>query len=344
MELSVNVDLTEPLDRLRQYVREVESAGAAMLWVAEAAVMLGHCAAYTDRLRLGTAVMNVFSRTPAQLAQLAATVDELTDGRFELGLGSSGPQVVEGWHGVPFRTPLRRTAEVIDVCRAVWRREERVTYAGRTVTIPYVGEGSTGQGKPLKMIGTPVRPAIPVWIAALGPANVELAARVADGWMPMLFVPERYERVWGEALARGARERAPELGPLRISASAPIEVTEDNAAATREARDRTRPVLARYLGAMGSQTANFYNQLVRRYGFEAEAERVQTLYLDGRREAAEAALSEELVEALTVCGPPGYVRERLATYAEAGVTDFRIKVNAHFGGARDVERVRELMP
>ncbi|MDN3356360.1 LLM class F420-dependent oxidoreductase [Actinomadura sp. DC4] len=340
-EIAVNVDLTAPAAALRGYLRDVEAAGADMIWVPEAygrdaSTVLGYCAAVTG-LRLGSAVMNVFSRTPALLAQTAASLDELTGGRFELGLGASGPQVVEGWHGLAFERPLLRTREVVEVCRRVWRREV-VRYEGETVRLPY----GDGLGKPLKLMTRPVREDIPIWLAGLGPRNVRMIAEIAHGWLPSLFIPERAAGVWGAALAEGGAARDPGLPPLQVCAGAHVEVTGSGAAAALEARDRARPSLARYVGGMGAAAANFYNDLVRRYGFGDAAETVQRLYLAGRTDAAADALPAELVEALTVCGPPSYVRDRLAAYREAGVTIFRVNVNAGSDGARAVERIRRL--
>lgn len=345
MDIGVNVDLTGPMDRLPGHLRDLEAAGASMVWVAEAygrdaVSVLGFCAAATSRLRLGSAVLNVFSRTPALLAQTAAALDELAGGRFELGLGASGPQVIEGWHGVLFDSPVQRTREVVEVCRRVWRREV-VEFTGRTVRIPV--EHGTGLGKPLKLMSRPVRADIPVWIAGIGPRNVRLTAEVAHGWLPPLFIPDRAEPVWGADLRKGAAARDPALPTLRIGVGAHAEVTAGDPAAIRAARDRARPSLARYIGGMGAASANFYNDLVRRYGFVADAERVQRLYLGGQVDAAAAALSDDLVEALTVCGPPSYVRDRLAAYRESGVTDFRVNVNAGSDGVRAVERLTRLV-
>lgn len=347
MDISVNVDLTAPAAGLRAYLRDIESAGADMIWVPEAygrdaVSLLGYCAAATDGLRLGSAVLNVFSRTPALLAQTAASLDELTGGRFELGLGASGPQVIEGWHGLTFDRPLLRTREVVAVCRQAWRREI-VRYEGSTIRVPLDEARGTGLGKPLKLMTRPVRADIPVWLASIGPRNVRLAAQIAHGWLPSLFVPERAARIWGEELAKGAASRDPALPPLQIGAGAHVEVTSGDPGAIRAARDKARPSLARYIGGMGAATANFYNDLIRRYGFVEDARRVQALYLNREPDAAARALSDDLVEALTVCGPPSYIRDRMAAYRAAGVTNFRVNVNAGSDGARAVGQLRELL-
>jgi F420-dependent oxidoreductase-like protein len=344
MELTVNVDLTLPAGRLRQYLHDVEAAGADMAWVAEAygrdaASQLGYCAAVTSRMRLGSGILNIYSRSAALLAQTAATIDELTGGRFELGLGSSGPQVVEGWHGLPFERPLARTRDVVAVCRQVWRRE-RLSYNGTVIRVPV----NPPAGKPLRLMSRLPRAAIPVWLACVGPRNVRLAAEIADGWLPTLFIPELAAAVWADELRAGRAQRDPTLPPLRIGASAHVELTGGAASAIKAARDRARPSLALYIGGMGSATANFYNQLIRRYGYATDAERVQKLYLDGQAAGAAAALSDELVEALTVCGPASYVRDRLAAYAAAGVTSFRVNVNAGSDGPRAIGQLRALLP
>jgi F420-dependent oxidoreductase-like protein len=352
VELTANVDMSLPVGRLRGYLGDVEAAGADMVWIAEAygrdaASQLGYCAAATSKMRLGSGILNVYSRSAALLAQTAATIDELTGGRFELGLGSSGPQVVEGWHGLPFEKPLARTRDVVAVCRQVWRRE-RLSYTGAAIQVPIGARAGadpgTAAGKPLMLMNRPVRAAIPIWLASVGPRNVRLTAEIADGWLPTLFIPELAARVWGDELRAGRAQRDAALPPLRIGASAHIEVTGDAPSAIRAARDRARPSLALYIGGMGSAATNFYNRLIRRYGYTADAERVQKLYLDGQAAAAAAALSEELVEALTVCGPASYVRDRLASYAAAGVTSFRVNVNAGADGPRAIEQLRALLP
>ncbi|MER7967431.1 LLM class F420-dependent oxidoreductase [Streptomyces sp. NPDC096080] len=344
--LAVNVDLTADASALRAYLRDVEAAGADMVWVPEAygrdaVSVIGFCAAATTRMRLGSAVLNVFSRSPALIAQTAASCDELTGGRFDLGLGTSGPQVVEGWHGVPFTRPLERSREVMEVCRMIWRRELSV-YEGRSVQLPLPSDRGTGLGKPLKLMTHPVRSHIPIWLASMGPRNVQLTAAQADGWLPMLFIPELADRAWGEDLRKGAADRDPRLPPLQIAVSAHTEITSESQHAAQAARDRARPSLARYIGGMGARGANFYNTLIHRYGFPEEAKRVQDLYLEHKPEEAAAALSDRLVEALTVCGPPTYVRDRLAAFRAAGVTNFRVNVNAGSEAPRTVAQLKEL--
>jgi F420-dependent oxidoreductase-like protein len=304
------------------HVAELERAGLDLVWVAEpygfdAPTMLGYLAALTSTVQLGAGILPIYSRTPALTAMTAAGLDRLSGGRAVLGLGASGPQVIEGWHGVPYDHPVGRTREVIDICRQVWRRE-RLSYHGTFYQVPLPVGAGTGLGKPLKLIGEPVRSDIPVYLAALGAKNVGLAAETAQGWLPVFFAPSLAGKVWGDALRAGLARRPPELGDLQICAGGIVAIGEDAAAL----RDLARPQLALYIGGMGARGRNFYNELFRRYGYEAEAERIQELFLAGQRREAEAAIPASFLEEVTVCGPVSYVRERLAAYREAGVTVF----------------------
>jgi F420-dependent oxidoreductase-like protein len=245
----------------------------------------------------------------------AAGIDALSDGRCILGLGASGPQVIEGFHGVVYDKPLGRTREIIDVCRQVWRRE-KVEHVGASYQIPVPEGKGTGLGKPLKLINHPVRAEIPIYVASLGPKNVEMTAEKADGWLPLFYLPEKAKDVWGDDLAAGAAKREAGLGALEICAGGLLSVG-DGAEAVREFG---RPMTALYVGGMGAKGRNFYNDLVKRYGFEQEAEQIQDLYLDGKKDEAAKLVPDELLEATTLCGSEGYVRERLAAYKEGGVT------------------------
>lgn len=316
----------------------MERAGLDIVWVSElygndAPTAMGYLAAVTESVQIGSAILPVFSRTPALLAQTAAGLDEVSGGRAILGLGASGPQVIEGWHGVTYDHPVARTKEVIEVCRQVWRRDRLVHDGHYQIPLP-AGRG-TGLGKPLKLITHPDRTGIPIYVAALGPKNVEMVAECADGWLPTLFIPERAGAVWGAALAEGRARRPAGLGRLEVVAGGMVAIGEGAEAL----RDLARPTLALYVGGMGARGQNYYNDVVRRYGFEAEARTVQDLYLAGRKQEAAAALPAELVEATSLVGPPGYVRERIAAYREAGVTVLDIvPVGDH--PARIVERVK----
>jgi F420-dependent oxidoreductase-like protein len=300
-------------------VADLEQAGFDIVFVAEAygfdaVSQMGYIAAKTSTIKIGSGILPIYSRTPTLLAQTAAGLDALSDGRMILGIGASGPQVIEGWHGVPYSKPLERTREIIDICRRVWRREV-VSHDG-LYKLPLPPEQGTGLGKPLKMITHPVRSSIPIWVAAIGPKNVQMTAEVADGWLPVFFIPERVKDVWGDALAKGMANRSPDLGPFDICAGGLVAIGEG----MEHVRDMMRPMAALYIGGMGARGRNFYNSLAQRYGFEAEAKLIQDLYLDGKKEEAAAAVPAELLEKTTLIGPPGYVKERLAAYKEAGVT------------------------
>jgi F420-dependent oxidoreductase-like protein len=301
-------------------IRELESAGLDLATVAEvytfdAVSQLGYLAAVTDRVELMSGIFPIYSRTPALTAMTAAGLDFVSDGRFTLGLGASGPQVIEGWHGVPYDAPLQRTREVVEICRQVWRRE-RLVHEGPKYTVPLPAEQGTGLGKPLKLINTPVRDRIPVMLAALGPKNVELAAEIAEAWEPIFFMPERAGSVWGDSLAAGKAKRDPALGDLQIVVGVPVAIGDD----VEPMLDLVRPQLALYIGGMGARGRNFYNDLARRYGYEDEARTIQDLYLDGKKDEAAAVVPEELVRTVSLVGPESHVAERVAAFREAGVT------------------------
>ena len=304
----------------------LEKAGMDVVWVAEAygfdaPSLMGYLAARTETIEIGSGIVNIYSRTPALLAMTAAGIDFLSNGRCILGLGASGPQVVEGFHGVAYDKPVQRTREVVDICRRVWRRE--VLTNDGIYAIPLPPEEGTGLGKPLKLITKPVRDRIPVYVASLGDKNVEMTAEVADGWLPIMFIPEKAKEVWGEALAKGGANRSADLGPLEVVAGGTLAFTDDPAEATK-IRDRGRPGTALYVGGMGARGKNFYNALARRYGFEAEAELIQDLYLSGKKDEAAAAVPAEFLEKTSLVGPKGYVKERVAALAEAGVTTLTV--------------------
>ncbi len=305
-------------------VVELERAGLDTVWVAEvygfdSPTLMGYLAARTERINIGAAILNVYSRTPALLAQTAAGLDNVSGGRAVLGLGASGPQVVEGWHGVPYSKPLGRTREAVEIIRAALRREV-LEYDGTSFHLPLPEGEGTGLGKPLKMLTHPERSSVPIYLAALGPKSVEGAAEYADGWLPFLFSPEGAARVWGDALAAGREKRSADLAPLEIAAGGMVAVGED----VKGMLDFARPMTALYIGGMGARGKNFYNDLVRQYGYEQEAARIQDLFLDGKKKEAEAAVPLELLEQTNLVGPEGYVRERIAAFAEAGVTNLQV--------------------
>ncbi len=320
MRLGMQLRYTRGLREAADEVAVLERAGLDIVWVPEvygidAATQMGYLAARTERVQIGSGILPIYYRTPALLAQTAAGVDELSGGRAILGLGVSGPQVIEGWHGVPYDRPLQRTREVVEICRLIWRRETLV-YQGACYTLPLPPEQGSGLGKPLKLLTHPIRKRIPIYLAATGPKNVELAAEIAEGWLPIFFIPEQAPAIWGEAIARGLARRAPDLGPLEVVAGGLVAIGEG----LEHVREQERQTLALYIGGMGARGKNFYNDLARRYGYAREAERIQDLYLAGHRREAAAAVPAALLEATTLVGPPGYVRERIAAYKAAGVT------------------------
>jgi len=293
----------------------------------------------TERVELMSGIVPIYSRTPALTAMTAAGLDFVSDGRFTLGLGASGPQVVEGWHGVPYDAPLQRTREVVEICRQVWRRE-RLVHEGPKYTIPLPAEQGTGLGKPLKLINTPVRDRIPVMLAAIGPKNVELAAEIAEAWEPIFFMPEKAGSVWGDSLAAGRARRDPALGDLQIVVGVPVAIGDD----VEPMLERVRPQLALYIGGMGARGKNFYNDLTRRYGYEDEARTIQDLYLDGRKDEAAAVVPEELVRAVSLVGPASHVAERVAAFRDAGVTTLVLQPldDSPESRLRTVETMREI--
>lgn len=301
-------------------IGELENNGLDIIWVGEpygfdAPTTLAYLAARTTRVQLGAGILPVYSRTPTLTAMTAAGLDFLSGGRAILGLGASGPQVIEGWHGVPYDRPLGRTREIVEIARSVWRREV-VEHDGQSYHLPLPEGQGTGLGKPLKMIVPPLRPDIPIYIAALGAKTVEYTASAAQGWLPLFFAPTRADSVWGEAVRAGLAKRPDDLPPLEICAGGIVAIGEDAAAA----RDLARPHVALYVGGMGARGRNFYNDLFASYGYEAEARRIQDLYLDGHKREAEAAIPADFLEEISLCGPASYVKERLDAYRSAGVT------------------------
>jgi F420-dependent oxidoreductase-like protein len=308
-------------------VTALERAGLDCVWVAEAysfdaISMMGYLAAKTERVEIGSAIVNVYSRTATLLGMTFAGLDAVSGGRIHCGLGASGPQVIEGFHGIAYEQPMRRIRETIEVCRATWRREV-INYHGKTIDIPLPAGEGTGLGKPLKLINHPVRSSIPIWWAALKGKSVEATAEVADGWIPTVFVPERASLVWGDALAIGSKKRLSELGSLQILAGGAVKITDDADVVTK-VLDAGRPQTALYVGGMGARGKNFYNDIMSAYGWEGEAKHIQDLYLEGKKEEAAAAIPRDYLAGAALVGPRGHVEERLAAYDEAGVTHLQI--------------------
>jgi F420-dependent oxidoreductase-like protein len=323
---------------------DYEKAGLDIVFVPEAysfdaVSQLGYLAARTERLQLASGILQIYTRTPTLTAMTAAGLDYVSGGRFVLGLGASGPQVIEGWHGVPYDAPLGRTREIIDICRSVWRRD-RLEYDGRHYQVPLPPGQGTGLGKPLKLINHPVRERIPIVVAALGPKNVAMAAELAEGWEPIFYFPERAARAWGEPLAAGAARRDPSLPPLDVIAQAGLAIGEG----TEGLRDLSRPMLALYIGGMGARGRNFYNDLAVRFGFEREAAAIQEAYLDGRKDEAAALVPAALLEGTSLIGPRSLVAERVAAMRESGVTTLNVAplARTHAERVALIEEIRDL--
>jgi F420-dependent oxidoreductase-like protein len=315
---------TNPLE-LIELAQEAErlgydSAWAAEAWGTDAVTVLTWLAATTSTIKIGSAIMQIPGRTPANTAMTAATLDLMSGGRFLLGLGTSGPQVVEGWHGQPWGKPITRTREYVEIVRAALRREA-LEFHGDQYDIPYSGADATGLGKPLKLLVRPLRESIPIYLAALSPKNVRTAFEIADGWLPIYFSPER---------ARDAFGYEPRDG-FDIAPAVNVVVSDDLEAA----RDMMRPLLALYIGGMGARGANFYNSLFRRYGYEAEAERIQELYLEGKQREAIAAVPDALIDDVSLVGPPERIRDRLEAWRESGATTLLV-------ATRDVTSLRTM--
>jgi F420-dependent oxidoreductase-like protein len=327
---------------------EFERAGLDVAFVAEAysfdaVSQLGFIAARTRTLKIAAGILNIYSRSPALLGMTAAGLDYVSDGRFILGLGASGPQVIEGFHGQRFAAPLTRTREIVDVINQVLARQP-VVHDGPQVHIPLTSEhGGSGLGKPLKIINRPVRSHIPLVLAALGPKNVALAAEMFDGWEPIFFLPEGAAAAFGAALAEGNARRDPALGPLEIYVDAMVDITTDPAR-QQAALARVRNHLALYIGGMGAKGANFYNDIACRYGFEKAAAEVQDLYLTGRKAEAAAALPDEFVRGVSLIGDESRVVDRLQALAAVGVTTVNASLLAPTYAERlaTVTRLKEL--
>ncbi len=347
MKLSMMINYSGDFHADVQRVQELEAAGLDLVWVPEAysfdaVSQMGYLAAKTDRIQIGSGILNVFSRTASCMAQTAAGLDYVSDGRFVLGLGASGPQVIEGFHGVPYDKPMPRIRDYIEVCRMVWRRE-RVDYQGAAVQVPLPEGQGTGLGKALKLINHPVRAEIPIFWASLMGLSVTATAEIAEGWLPIFFDPEKFRSVWGAELDKGLAKRDPARGPLQISAGGMVAIDES---LTGDARNRildmARPNVALYVGGMGARDKNFYNTICRKYGYEDEAAEIQDLYLSGKKDEAAAAVPAEMLENTNLVGPASYVRERIAAYREAGVTHLSVTpVGA--GATETIEALRGLI-
>jgi F420-dependent oxidoreductase-like protein len=313
--LSLPIDMIQAADRMG-----VHAAWTAEAYGSDCVTPLAWVGALTERIHLGTAIMQMHARTPAMTAMTAMTLDQLSGGRFLLGLGLSGPQVVEGWHGLPYGKPLGRTREYVGIVRAIFRREQPLAHDGAHYQIPYRGPDASGLGKPLKSI-IHGRVDLPIYLAAIGPKNVELAAEIADGWLPVFFSPRHYDQVYRPQVVAGfAKASSKSLAQFDIAPSVAVAVGPDVDAC----RAQVKPFLALYIGGMGARGANFYNDLACRYGYEGAARMVQDLYLAGKKREAAAAIPDALVDDVALCGPKERIAERLELWRSSPVTTLNV--------------------
>ena len=303
-------------------VQEAERLGYDSVWTAEAygsdaVVPLAWVAALTEKINVGSAILQMPARTPANTAMTAATLDMLSGGRLKLGLGLSGPQVVEGWHGVPYGKPLTKTREYVAIVREILKREKPLEHHGEHYDIPYTGPDATGLGKALKIITHPLRADIPIYLAAIGPKNVALTAEIADGWLPIFFSPYRFGEVFrpllDEGFARAAHGKS--LDTFDVAPTVPVIIGDD----IQACMGLVKPMLALYVGGMGARGKNFYFDLACRYGFEAAALEIQDLYLDGKKQEAAAAVPDELVDEISLVGPSDRIADRIQPWLDCGV-------------------------
>ncbi|ANR94033.1 MULTISPECIES: LLM class F420-dependent oxidoreductase [Mycobacterium avium complex (MAC)] len=345
MRIGLSINYAGGFKDVAAEVADLENAGLDIVFVPEAysfdaVSALGYLAASTQRVELASGILQLYTRTPTLTAMTAAGLDYVSDGRFTLGLGASGPQVIEGFHGVPYDAPIGRTREVIEICRQVWRREP-VQHRGKHYTIPLPADRGTGLGKPLKLINSPVRERIPILVAALGPKNVEMAAEIAEGWQPIFYLPEKARDVWGESLAAGRAKRAAELGELEIYAGPVLAIGEN----TEPLREFVKPHLALYIGGMGAKGKNFYHALATKYGYGPQADRIQELYLAGDKDGAAKVVPDDLVRDVNLIGSREFVKERVAAFREAGVTTLNVAPMASTPAERVklIEALRQLV-
>jgi len=312
---------------------DYDSVWTAEAYGADTITPLAWIAAKTDRIKLGTAAMQMPARTPAMTAMTASTLDIMSGGRCLLGLGVSGPQVVEGWHGLPYRKPLGFTREYVALLRSMLARNEPVTFDGTHFQLPFTGEGSLGLGKPLKLMHRPVSQPIPIFIGAIGPKNVELTAEIADGWLPIFLSPERMQATYGSVLSAGfaKSDEIDKFERFQIAPTVNALLTDD----IERGRLAMKPFLALYIGGMGAKGRNFYNDLACRYGYEEDAEKIQDLYLSGKKKEATLAVPDALVDELTLVGSREQIADRLEAWQESGASTLIV-------GTTDVSTLRAI--
>jgi len=338
MQISSMLSYAGGFQESAKEIERLEQAGLDLVWVAEAwgfdaPSLMGYLAARTKRVKIASGILPIYSRTPALLAMTAAGVDALSGGRAMLGLGASGPQVIEGWHGVEYDAPVSRLREIIEICRKVWRRE-RLVHEGKKYPVPLPPGRGTGLGKPLTMITRPVRDDIPIAVASLGPKSVEMTAELADAWLPVFWLASKAHQRWGPALEAGLSKRDPGRGPLDVFVGGAVAIGEG----LEHLRNGGRPMAALYIGGMGAKGKNFYNDVFASYGYEREAALIQDLFLSGKKKEAEAAIPQSYIDATTLIGPRGFVADRVAELRESGVTSLNV---ALLGDTLD-DKVRNL--
>ena len=338
MKLGATVGMRDDPDKFAAHAKRLEDLGVEYLWTgeaysADAVSTMGFLAAVTRKAQIGSSILPLYSRTPTLMAMTAVGLDKLSRGRFVLGLGASGPQVIEGFHGVPYDAPLARTREIIEICRSVWRRD-RLEHQGANYQVPLAEGRGTGLGKALKIMDHPVRERIPIYVASLGPKNVAMTAELAEGWLPLHYWPDRAHELWRSSLEVGRAARSADLPPLEIVAGGSLAIGDD----VDGLRDRDRPMLALYYGGMGAKGKNFYNDVLRRYGYEKEADEIQDLYLGGSRKEAAALVPDELVAGMSLIGDAGFVKDRVAAYRESGVTVLNVQPVGP-NGLKDIETI-----
>jgi F420-dependent oxidoreductase-like protein len=308
-----------------ELIKEADRLGYYAVWTSEAygsdsITPLAWIGAQTEQIKLGTAIMQMPARTPAMTAMTAITLDQLSNGRMLVGLGLSGPQVVEGWHGEPYGKPLGKTREYVEILRKIFAREEPVVHDGKHYQIPYQGEDATGLGKPLKSI-IHGRADMPIYIASIGPKNVTLTAEIADGWLPIFFSPERYPEYFKAYVDEGLEKSDKTIADFDIAPTVNVAMGDD----LDMCYNQIRPILALYVGGMGAKGKNFYHDLAVRYGFEAEADTIQDLYLAGKKGDAMAAVPNELIDAVALVGSPDRIKDRIQLWTDSDITTFNIQ-------------------
>ena len=330
MDLSVNVGYFAPhVTSDHKLIKELDNLGVSCIWTAEAygydaATPLAYFSAITSNIELGTGIMQIPARTPAMAAMTAVTLDKLSNGRFRLGLGVSGPQVVEGWHGIAYGKPLLKTREYISIVRDILRREGKTTFEGEYYKLPYTGEESSNLGKPLKLIEPPLRKEIPIYLAAIGPKNIELSAEIADGWLPFMYSPTKGDKIFNTHLQKGFEKSgvSNKKDTFNIVATVFAKICDEEE--KESFLKPARSTFALYIGGMGARNKNFYFNLACEYGYEEIASNVQDLYLSGKKQEAEDLLPNELIEDLTLVGTKKDIAKKLESWQNSNVTELSL--------------------